>query len=194
MSSELKNPEVHARLAQVIGDEKPFAWADRVGISKGAFSRIWKEGTVPGPEHLCRIRDVEGISIDWLLTGQGEMRIKKPTTGEIVADADGVYRQSFTIKAPPWGFALVSSVEELIEEEVERRVRASARADVDPRLRDLKWWLEDFWKDADEERRTWLIVEMKRVYPEFVEWINKRGDSSDLSKIKVEKMDGFKLF
>ncbi len=194
MSSELKNPEVHARLAQFIGDEKPFAWADRVGISNGAFSRIWKEGTVPGPEHLCRIRDVEGISIDCLLTGQGEMRIKKPTTGEIVADADGVYRQSFTIKAPTWGFALVSSVEGLIEEEVERRVRASARADVDPRLRDLKWWLEDFWKDADEERRTWLIVEMKRVYPEFREWIGRKEKQEKSLGCDCEPMEGFTLF
>ena len=73
MSSELKDPEVHSRLALIIKDEPPFTWAVRVGISKGAFSRIWKEGTVPGPDHLKRINQTTGVSIDWLLTGKGPM-------------------------------------------------------------------------------------------------------------------------
>ena len=86
MSSELKDPAFHARLTQMIGNEKPFAWAERMDISKGAFSRIWNEGTVPGPEHLRRIHEKTGYSIDWMLTGQGpEKRGEKgeqaPATG-----------------------------------------------------------------------------------------------------------------
>ena len=122
------------------------------------------------------------------------MLIKKPTTGEIVADGEGNYRQVFTLKAPPWGFALVSSVEELIDGEVERRIRDRARADIDPRLRDLKWWLEDFWKDADEERRTWLIVEMKRVYPEFREWLELKERKEKSISCECKPMEGFNLF
>lgn len=69
----LKNPDFHARLVTLIGDMQPFAWAARVGISKGAFSRIWHEGTIPGPMLLRRITDATGVSIDWLITGQGPM-------------------------------------------------------------------------------------------------------------------------
>ena len=74
MSYELRNPDFHARLKSLVGNEQPFSWAARVGISKGAFHRIWNEGTIPGPDHLVRIQEVTGISIDWLLTGKGEMR------------------------------------------------------------------------------------------------------------------------
>ena len=73
MSSELKDPQFHARLEYIIGKNQPFAWADKIGIPKGTFSRVWNEGTVPGPEHLKRIQEKTGYSIDWLLTGEGEM-------------------------------------------------------------------------------------------------------------------------
>jgi phage repressor protein C with HTH and peptisase S24 domain len=55
----------------LIGLEPPYAWAGQVGISKGAFTRIWKEGTVPTSELLYRIQAATGVSLDWLLTGQG---------------------------------------------------------------------------------------------------------------------------
>jgi len=41
----------------------------------------------------------------------------------------------------------------------------------------IKQWIDDFWKDLDEEKRAWLIVEMKRQFPEFVEWIKKNEES-----------------
>jgi phage repressor protein C with HTH and peptisase S24 domain len=66
-----KNARFHARLRRLIGREAPYAWADRIGISKGAFTRIWKEGTVPTSELLYRIRAATGVSLDWLLTGEG---------------------------------------------------------------------------------------------------------------------------
>ena len=66
-----KNARFHARLRRLIGREAPYAWADRMGISKGAFTRIWKEGTVPTSELLYRIRAATGVSLDWLLTGEG---------------------------------------------------------------------------------------------------------------------------
>lgn len=67
----LKHPGFHARLRQLIGEEPPYAWAERMGISKGAFTRIWKEGTVPTSELLLRIRQATGVSLDWLLLGEG---------------------------------------------------------------------------------------------------------------------------
>lgn len=70
-TSELKNPEFHARLASLIDQERPFPWAAKIGISNGAFSRIWNEGTIPSSELLIKISAASKCSIDWLLTGKG---------------------------------------------------------------------------------------------------------------------------
>ena len=57
----------------VIGDEKPFTWAKRIGINGATFSRIWNEGVPPKANHLESIAKITGVSIDWLLTGEGPM-------------------------------------------------------------------------------------------------------------------------
>lgn len=59
------------RLEMLVGNEQPFAWAAKIGISKGAFSRIWHEGAVPKHEHLLKIKYRTGASLDWLLAGEG---------------------------------------------------------------------------------------------------------------------------
>ncbi|MEA3427652.1 MAG: helix-turn-helix transcriptional regulator [Thermodesulfobacteriota bacterium] len=41
----------------------------------------------------------------------------------------------------------------------------------------IKQWIDDFWKDLDEEKRVWLIVEMKRQFPEFALWLEKNEES-----------------
>lgn len=70
------------RLESLIGDEPPFAWAQRVGISKGAFSRIWNGGSVPKPELLLKIREATGVSVDWLLTGEKTLEQSAPTPAQ----------------------------------------------------------------------------------------------------------------
>src|SRR5574341_356577 len=70
--ARFRHPDFHGRLRRVIGTAPPFAWAKQVGISKGAFTRIWKQGTIPTAELLYRIRRATGVSLDWLLTGEGE--------------------------------------------------------------------------------------------------------------------------
>lgn len=67
----MKNPGFRTRLEALIGSEQPFAWAARVGISKGAFSRIWHEGTIPAGDILLRIKRGTGVNLDWLLSGEG---------------------------------------------------------------------------------------------------------------------------
>ncbi len=78
MPIKLKNPDFHRRLSRLIGSEPPYAWASRVGISKGAFTRIWKEGTMPGAELLQRIAAATEVSIDWLLSGRGRAFAAEP--------------------------------------------------------------------------------------------------------------------
>jgi phage repressor protein C with HTH and peptisase S24 domain len=69
--SEIKG--LKARLEKLIGEEKPFSWASRVGIPGATFTRLWKEGVAPKSETLLKIHETTGASIDWLLTGEGPM-------------------------------------------------------------------------------------------------------------------------
>lgn len=111
MSSELKDPDFHARLILIIKDEQPFTWAARVGISKGAFHRIWNEGTVPGPDHLKRISQTTGVSIDWLLTGEGPLLREVASSAEQVALCDGEYVRvpRYEVAASAGGGAFIES-------------------------------------------------------------------------------------
>jgi hypothetical protein len=62
-------------LITLIGNEKPFAWAKRIGIPGPTFDRVWHHGGQLKSEHLALISRKTGVSIDWLLTGQGSMYI-----------------------------------------------------------------------------------------------------------------------
>ncbi len=59
------------RLTSIIGHEKPFAWAKRIGLPSATFSRIWNGGIAPKPDTLLLIAEKTGVCIDWLLTGEG---------------------------------------------------------------------------------------------------------------------------
>lgn len=82
-----KEPEFHARLKQLMNGESPFAWASRIGLSKGSFARVWKEGTIPNPTNLRLIANKTGVSIDWLLCGREPMM--RNTAGTEEAGATG---------------------------------------------------------------------------------------------------------
>lgn len=70
-NNELKTPFVE-RLSLLIGDEGPYAWANRVGIPRSAFWRIWTDSAIPRKKTLLRIQEATGASPDWLLHGLGE--------------------------------------------------------------------------------------------------------------------------
>lgn len=74
MNSEKDQSSFVDRLKMLIGDEKPYPWANRLGIAQATFNRIWKDGWIPKGETLLLISEKTGCSIDWLLTGEGEMR------------------------------------------------------------------------------------------------------------------------
>jgi len=59
-----------ARLHRVIGDRKPYPWGSSVGLTRGAIHRLLR-GQLPDPERLLPLVRTEGLSLSWLLTGQG---------------------------------------------------------------------------------------------------------------------------
>lgn len=64
-----------ARLAQVIAHTgvNQTEFARRIGASPGFISDVVRGNKKPGAEFLCAVRTVFGISVDWLLTGEGAM-------------------------------------------------------------------------------------------------------------------------
>ncbi|BBL70371.1 hypothetical protein [Methylogaea oryzae] len=82
-NNELKTPFLE-RLALLIGDEEPYAWARRTGIPKSGFWAIWSGASMPQKKTLAKIETATGASPDWLLHGLGEpppavrQRIEQP--------------------------------------------------------------------------------------------------------------------
>ena len=71
MNYEIDKDKFKERIQLLIGEEKPYPWADRIGLTPGVFNRMWKEGTVPKADSLVLISNATGVSIDWLITGEG---------------------------------------------------------------------------------------------------------------------------
>ncbi|MFS8861194.1 helix-turn-helix transcriptional regulator [Synechococcus sp. H60.3] len=59
-----------ARLRQVIGNEAIYAFGRRAGISDTAL-RSYLKGSVPGIDKAVKIAQVGGVSLSWLITGEG---------------------------------------------------------------------------------------------------------------------------
>lgn len=61
---------VKSRLEAILGGRKPYAWAERVGLSSGTMNRLLK-GSFPDPEKLIPACRIENLSLSWLLDGMG---------------------------------------------------------------------------------------------------------------------------
>lgn len=59
-----------ARLQRVLDGRKPYPWAAENGLSRGAIGRLLK-GQLPDPDKLLQVIRNEGLSLSWLMTGQG---------------------------------------------------------------------------------------------------------------------------
>lgn len=67
-----------SRILECIGEQKPTAWGQMIGLNLGVIDRIFRQGKIPTAKHLITISRALGVSIDWLLTGSGETNyIKK---------------------------------------------------------------------------------------------------------------------
>lgn len=75
------------RLRQMIGAQKPYSWAKDIGIPGSSFDRMWNDGTPPRWNFLVLISEKTGISIDWLLTGEGPMRPEEITGQPIIHES-----------------------------------------------------------------------------------------------------------
>lgn len=94
--SEMDPIEFRERIATLIANEQPFAWAKRVGVPSATFDRMWNGNSIPRAEHLLQIARAHAVTVDWLLTGEGELRPgdaeavppPAPTGASVERDAD----------------------------------------------------------------------------------------------------------
>lgn len=73
----MKLPEIGGRIAAVITAQgiSQREFARRIGVSSGYLSEVINNHKTPGAEFLYAILREFGVSVDWLLTGEGLMRL-----------------------------------------------------------------------------------------------------------------------
>ncbi|KZK97318.1 MULTISPECIES: S24 family peptidase [unclassified Pseudovibrio] len=74
------------RLQELISEtgKDPFVWAKDAGIPGATFNRMWNEAKIPKYDHLIRISEFSGASLDWLLTGK-----ELPSLGGVSSSSSG---------------------------------------------------------------------------------------------------------
>jgi len=75
------------RLRQVRGDLSQVAFAERLGVDKNSVGRYERDERQPDADYLRRIHLEFVVSVDWLLTGEGDMH---PTEGTLAQQSQAV--------------------------------------------------------------------------------------------------------
>ncbi len=77
---------ISRRLYELVEDfcyGKPTVFAQKAGIPKGTFYGYLNNG-IPHIDKLVRIREQFGISIDWIITGEGDKLISTSATNSSI--------------------------------------------------------------------------------------------------------------
>lgn len=84
------------RIAELIGKEKPFVWAKRMGLSAPTFNRIWNKGGQLKSDYAALIIEKTGVSGTWLITGEGPMYTERPGAQGKAEEAVNEHPRSYT--------------------------------------------------------------------------------------------------
>ena len=58
------------RLKILIGKQRPYTFAKKVGIEKGLFQYYWQKGKIPTYKQLEKLIAYTGCTMEWILTGK----------------------------------------------------------------------------------------------------------------------------
>ena len=150
--------DVLDRLQMALGVESDRELSRRLGQSPSAAGNWRDRGSVPY-SHCVSVALELGLSLDWLLLGRGlptypsvaplpSPRVEEPQPRAIEPRAVSTERAYFVRAGPPTG-------------PTDRRLDAI-----------LRWW-RTWWGSADEEERTWALVQLRRAIPESAEPIRR---------------------
>jgi hypothetical protein len=78
MNSEFSFDEIMERLKIASNTRSYNALADMLGLSSSAFANLKKRGSLPYDKIIVLANSLN-VSMDWILTGKGEMLKTKPT-------------------------------------------------------------------------------------------------------------------
>ncbi len=66
------------RLRQLRGGISQLDFATKIGVNKELIGKYERGLNVPGGDILSRIHDATGVSLDWLISGKGNMLYNQP--------------------------------------------------------------------------------------------------------------------
>jgi hypothetical protein len=137
-----------ARLRQVLGVANDAQLGRALGLRESAPGNWRARDSVPYRQ-CVEIAAERGVSLDWLLLGRGPPKPRRED-------------------APPTG------VEEPRPVDPDGYAANRQRPPPDDRRLDavLRWW-RTWWGSADEEERTWALVQLRRAIPESAEPIRR---------------------
>lgn len=90
------------------------AFAQRIGISPGFLSSVIRDLKLPGSEFLFSLKQAFGVSIDWLLTGEGTMYSRNGIDVELLQNILLQYQLWYAaqVEASPAARALLHQINE----------------------------------------------------------------------------------
>lgn len=103
-NTEFDDTGFTGRLTLLMGEEKPYKFALRCGISRTSMKAFLERNTVFTGKNLVKIRKATGVSLDWLLTGDGSM-YAHPSPRSLMRAGDiapGTYLPPRTASLPAW--------------------------------------------------------------------------------------------
>ena len=144
----------------------------KLGQSPSAAGNWRARGTVPY-SHCVSVALELGLSLDWLLLGRG-----LPT----YAPRDPPARPT-----PPAQVAEPAPREPPAPTGAGRglyftRDAGANRAPADARLAAILRWWTSWWQTADEDERSWALVQLRRAIPESAEPIARFARASDAAE------------
>lgn len=165
MNSEKDINGLISRLELLKGSEKPYTWAAKIGITQATFNRMWKEGLPPKADTLLLISEKSGCSIDWLLTGKGEM---------MTADAGYHLAEDFKMASS----AKVNAEGYHLKAKISPQTLPSID-DLSILLRDIIETYERMRSDRPAERKA---REISLIFTHFVEHFAKHHDNIEIKE------------
>jgi transcriptional regulator with XRE-family HTH domain len=161
----MNNPDYVDRLNKVFGNASMAEVARRLEVPHATVQNYYRKGRLPATEVLIKIAEVTNVSLNWLLTGKGDM---------------------YAIHRPPMG--LGQFIEEKIGEMIEQRVAGISGGARTPAASAGEFDVAEAvlrLDDPSEVMRQWLQYE-GREYPEDYGVVFFRGWESFSTEEKIE--------
>lgn len=86
MKADRNASTLAGRIAITVGGMSGLAFAKKCGFSDSLL-RKYLEGSIPGADKLVLIADAGGVSVEWLATGRGPMRVGEEAAAPASAPA-----------------------------------------------------------------------------------------------------------